>query len=177
MKIIVGLGNQGKEFEKTRHNVGFDVIESIAKYLLLENFKKMNNGAFVTGSWMGEKFILLKPQTFMNNSGECVYYFLNYFKVDQNEILIVYDDISIALGKIRFRKIGTSGGHNGIKSIINKLKSEKFDRLKIGIGHRKNVDLKDWVIGKFDEEEEKIMSKTNKEAVKNVLDWISGKKG
>ncbi|WNE41817.1 MAG: Peptidyl-tRNA hydrolase [Mycoplasmataceae bacterium] len=177
MKIIVGLGNQGKEFEKTRHNVGFDVIENIAKDLLLENFKKMNNGVFVTGLWMGEKFILLKPQTFMNNSGECVSYFLNYFKIDKNDILIIYDDISMALGKIRFRKIGTSGGHNGIKSIISKLKSEKFDRLKIGIGHSKNIDLKDWVIGKFDEEEEKIMSKTNQEAVKNILDWISNKKG
>lgn len=177
MKIVVGLGNQGKEFEKTRHNIGFDFIDNIAKDLLLENFKKMNNGVFVTGSWMGEKFILLKPQTFMNNSGECVSYFLNYFKVKQDNIIIIYDDISMQLGKVRFRKTGSSGGHNGIKSIINNLRSEEFDRLKIGIGYNKNIDLKDWVIGKFDEEENKMLSKTRQEVSKIILDWISNKKG
>jgi PTH1 family peptidyl-tRNA hydrolase len=143
MKIIIGLGNPGKEFEKTRHNIGFEIIDNLSEKLGIKSFKKENNGITSSGTYLDNKFLLIKPQTFMNNSGECVAHFSRYFKVDPQKIIVVYDDINLPIGTVRLRKNGSSGGHNGIKSVINHLKSDQFSRLKIGIGYDKIIQLKD----------------------------------
>lgn len=172
MKIIVGLGNPGKEFEKTRHNVGFEIIDKLVENLNLNSFKKENSGISWHASYFEKKFIILKPQTFMNNSGECVSYFSKYFKISPEKIIVIYDDINIPIGSIRFRENGSSGGHNGIKSIISHLKSDKFNRLKIGIGYDKKIKLNDWVIGKFKKEEIEELSKLNKKILEILFDWL-----
>lgn len=175
MKIIVGLGNPGKEFEKTRHNLGFEIIDKLSELLDLKHPKKEKNGIVYYGSHAGKKFLLLKPQTFMNNSGECVSCFARYFKISPTNIIVAYDDINLPIGKIRFRENGSSGGHNGIKSIINHLKSDQFNRLKVGVGYDEKIQLKDWVVGKFNEEELKELSNLNQSISKMLLNWLEEK--
>ena len=141
MKIIVGLGNPGKNFELTRHNLGFKFVEKLAEDLTFDKFKEKENGLISSGNYQGEKLIILKSRTSMNNSGECVAYFANYFKVAITDILVIYDDITLPLAKIRFRSNGSGGGHNGIKSIIREMRSDLFSRIKVGIGHDESVPL------------------------------------
>ena len=131
MKLMVGLGNPGAEYQNTRHNLGFAVIDQLANQLKVELNKKKFNGLYCkTG-----EYILLKPQTYMNNSGECVAAFLNYFQIPLDNLLIIYDDIALPLGNFRYRFQGSAGGHNGIKNLIEKLGTTKFKRLKVGIGY------------------------------------------
>jgi peptidyl-tRNA hydrolase, PTH1 family len=138
MKLIVGLGNPGKEYENTRHNLGFEVIDHLAQELNVELNKKKFNGFYCqTGA-----YILLKPQTYMNNSGECISAFLNYFQISLDNLLIIYDDIALPLGKFRYRCQGSDGGHNGMKNIIKLLGSENFKRLRVGIGREQNFLIK-----------------------------------
>lgn len=150
MKLIVGLGNPGKSYEKTRHNIGFIVVD---KYLGNVIFKEKFNGLFYELNNDGEKVIFLKPQTYMNNSGECVSKFINYYNVDLNDIMIIHDDLDINLGKCKFKYNSTSGGHNGIKSIINFLDTTEFFRMKLGIKTEKKDDIIDFVLGKFSKSE------------------------
>jgi PTH1 family peptidyl-tRNA hydrolase len=139
MKLIVGLGNPGKEYQNTRHNLGFIVVDQLANKLNVELNKKKFNGLFFKTS----EYILLKPQTYMNNSGECIVAFLNYFCISLDNLLVIYDDIALPLGKFRYRCQGSDGGHNGMKNIIKLLRSKKFKRLRIGVGFDQNFFIRD----------------------------------
>lgn len=153
MFLIVGLGNPGKEYEGTRHNIGFEAIDFLARKYNIDINRSKFKGVFGEGFIGGEKVILLKPATYMNLSGESIREVINFYKIDNNEIIIIYDDISIEVGKLRIREKGSAGGHNGIKSIIANIGGDVFPRIKIGVGQPKN-DLVSHVLGRFSKEEE-----------------------
>lgn len=167
MFIIVGLGNPEAKYEGTRHNVGFDVIDAIAdKYNITVETKK--HRAYVgTGAIEGQKVILVKPQTYMNLSGESVRSVVDFYKADpEAEVLIIYDDVSLDVGQLRIRKKGSAGGHNGIKSIIAHLGTSNFPRIKVGVGEKpKGYDLADYVLGKFSKGEQDVMREGYQNAV------------
>lgn len=150
MYIIAGLGNPGTEYMGTRHNAGFSVIDELAdKYNISVDMAK-HKGLIGKGVIEGEKVILVKPMTYMNNSGECIREVMDYYKADIDDLIVVFDDISLVPGKLRLRAKGSAGGHNGIKSIIAHLGSDNFKRVKFGVGDKpKGWDLADWVLGKF----------------------------
>lgn len=155
MKIIAGLGNPTKEYEGTRHNIGFSVIDKLAdKYNISMNEKK-HKAICGKGMIEGEKVILLKPQTYMNLSGESVVDAVNFYKVDSEEdVIIIYDDIDLDVGKLRIRAKGSAGGHNGMKNIIAHLGTQVFPRIRVGVGAKpKDWDLADYVLGRFPKEE------------------------
>jgi len=158
MYIVVGLGNPTKTYDGTRHNIGFKVIDQIAaKYGISVNENK-HKAKFGKGYIGGEKIILAKPQTYMNLSGESVRALMDYYKVSEDELIIIYDDTSLDVGQIRIRRKGSAGGHNGIKSIINHLGTMEFPRIKVGIGNKPpGWDLADYVLSKFKEEEKDII--------------------
>lgn len=160
MYIIAGLGNPGRDYAGTRHNVGFEVIDAIAAKYGISVKKTRFNGIFGEGKIGGEKVILLKPQTFMNLSGECVRDFKAWYKIEETKIIIIYDDISLPVGKLRIRQKGSAGGHNGIKNIIYQLKTDVFPRIKVGIGQpeNKDYDLADYVLGHFSGDEVKELT-------------------
>lgn len=153
MKLIVGLGNPGREYENTRHNIGFIVLDKIANKLNENYSNNKFDGLYFMKNINNEKVIFLKPQKYMNLSGEVVSKFINYFHIDISDILIICDDLDLPSGKIRIRKKGSSGGHNGLKNIFLKLGSDNLKRLKIGISNDKLYDTKDYVLGKFSKEE------------------------
>ena len=156
MELIVGLGNPGKEYDKTRHNVGFMVIDYLSnKYNV--SFKEKFQGLYGETIINNEKVIFLKPQKFMNLSGEVIRKYVDFFKIDIEDILIICDDLDMEVGKIRFRSKGSSGGHNGLKNIELHLATSNYKRLKIGIANNKLMDTKDYVLGKFSKEEMKII--------------------
>lgn len=157
MKLIVGLGNPGKDYENTRHNVGFMVIDNYANNHSLI-FKKKFNGLYSEFNINNEKIILLKPQSYMNLSGQVVKEFKNYFDIDVKDILVIYDDASFELGVFKLKKDGSSGGHNGIKDILENFKTEEIKRLKIGIS-KKQVNIKNHVLGKFGILEKSVIKK------------------
>ena len=157
MKLIVGLGNPGKQYEKTRHNTGFMAIDFYAAKNNLE-FKSKFNGLYAEQIINNEKVLFLKPQTFMNNSGECVIKFVNYFNIDIEDILVIYDDVDFEVGTFRIRRNGTGGRHNGIKNVIQNLKTENIKRVRIGIS-KNEIPLMDYVLSKFSKEDmEKLES-------------------
>ena len=151
MYIIAGLGNPGRRYVNSRHNVGFETLDAVAAKYNIDVKKVKFNGIYGEGKIEGEKVVLVKPQTFMNLSGECIRDFKNWYKTEDAQIIIIYDDISLPLGKLRIRPKGSAGGHNGVKSIIYQLGSEVFPRIKIGVGAPENpdYDLADYVLGKF----------------------------
>ena len=167
MFIIVGLGNPTKEYENTRHNVGFDVIDAIADKYNISVTERKNRAFCGKGIIEGQKVILAKPQTYMNLSGESVRGLVDYYKVDEEtELLIIFDDISLDVGQLRIRKKGSAGGHNGIKSIIQHLGSNVFQRIKVGVGEKpKEYDLADYVLGHFSKAEREIMEDGYKNAI------------
>ena len=153
MKLIVGLGNPGREYEKTRHNIGFMCIDEIANYFQVNiNINKFN-GLYNQFTYNNEKIILLKPQKYMNLSGEVIRDFVNYFKINIQDILVICDDLDTSVGTYRLRYKGSSGGHNGLKNIELHLSTKEYKRIKIGISNNKNIDTKDYVLGKFSNEE------------------------
>ena len=168
MHLIVGLGNPGKEYEKTRHNAGFMVLDELAKKLNVQFDKNKFRGKVAEGRIGTNKVILLKPETFMNLSGESIVEAADFYKIPNEEILVIFDDVSLDVGKLRLRKKGSAGGHNGIKSTILHLASEDFPRIKVGVGAPKH-DLIHHVRGKFQEEEEEKMKKTISAAVEAVF--------
>lgn len=174
MKLIVGLGNPGREYEKTRHNIGFNVLDLLAdKYNITFSENKRFNALEASFNLMGEKVILVKPLTFMNLSGDSVIKYMNYYDININDLLVIHDDLDMELGKIRIVFDSSSGGHNGIKDIINKLGSQRFSRLKIGISNDKAVDTKDYVLGKFSNDEIKILNNSYEKLYDLVEDFIS----
>lgn len=159
MYIIAGLGNPTSRYEGTRHNAGFDVIDVIAEKYNISVDGKKNRAYIGKGMIEGQKVILAKPQTYMNLSGESIRGLVDYFKVDEEqELLIIYDDISLPPGQIRIRKKGSAGGHNGMKSIIQYLGTDVFMRIKVGVGEKpKKYDLADYVLSHFTKEEREEM--------------------
>lgn len=167
MFLIVGLGNPGKQYEHTRHNVGFDVMDALADKYNISISEKKHKALYGKGMIAGQKVVLAKPQTFMNLSGESVAELLNYYKLDpETEMLVIYDDISLAPGGIRIRKKGSAGGHNGIKNIIAQTGTQNFMRIKVGVGEKpKGWDLADYVLGRFDELDRKKVEEAFEDAV------------
>ena len=169
MYIIAGLGNPTREYEKTRHNVGFEVIDVLADMLGTTVEEKKFKGCYGRGIIGGEKVLLLKPQTFMNLSGESIRAASDFYKVDPEQIIIIYDDISLEGGQLRIRKKGSAGGHNGIKNIIAHLGTQEFPRIKVGVGDKpKKMDLADYVLSRFSKEDRAAMEDAFKEAAKAV---------
>lgn len=163
--LIVGLGNPGREYEKTRHNAGFRAIDQLADQLGCRIDKGKFQGLYGQVTYNGKKLLLLKPQTFMNLSGRSVLQLSAYFNIPPARIIVLFDDISLPPGRLRVRADGSAGGHNGIKSIIQEIGSQNFPRVKIGVGAKPNpdFDLADWVLSTFSAQEEK--------ALKNALEW------
>ena len=159
MYIIVGLGNPTRQYEGTKHNVGFDTIDYLIDEYQIPSSGAGHKALFGKGMIAGQKVIVAKPMTYMNLSGESVRELVNYYKVDpESELIVVYDDISLAPGQIRIRKKGSAGGHNGIKNIIANLGSSVFPRIKVGVGEKpKGYDLADYVLGKFSKEDRVLM--------------------
>lgn len=166
MYIIVGLGNPGKDYTNTRHNIGFDVIDKLAEKENIGVLEKKHKAIIGKGYIDGQKVVLVKPQTYMNLSGESVREVVDYYKIDETEeLIIISDDISLEPGQLRIRKKGSAGGHNGLKNIISHLGHDEFQRVKMGVGEKpKGYDLADYVLGHFTGDERKIMDKAATEA-------------
>ena len=152
MKLIVGLGNKGNEYNNTRHNVGFMAIDEYLKTYNLELNKSKFDGLYCETNINGEKIILLKPQKYMNLSGDVIIKYINYFKIDINDILIIHDDMDLSIGTFKIRYKGGPGGHNGLKNIAANLKTDEYKRIRIGIS-KNNINMIDYVLGKFNNEE------------------------
>ena len=173
MKLIIGLGNPGKEYENTRHNIGYIFIDSLASKLGVSIDKKKFNGLYTETMINNEKVLLVKPLSYMNLSGEVVAKFVNFYKIDVKDILIINDDLDLEVGRIRLRAQGSSGGHNGLKNIALHLNTEEFKRLKIGISNNKLIDTKDYVLGKFSKEEIKTINDLKDQINDLLIDFIS----
>lgn len=158
--LIVGLGNPGKQYERTRHNAGFRAIDILAQSLGCKIDKGKFQGLYGQTTYQGKKLYLLKPQTFMNLSGRSVLQMSAYYAIPPQRVIVLFDDISLEPGRLRIRAEGSAGGHNGIKSIINELGSQDFPRVKIGVGAKPHAeqDLADWVLSSFSATEEKALS-------------------
>ena len=170
MFVIAGLGNPDEKYQGTRHNVGFDVVDRLAeKYQIAVDTKK-HRALIGKGVVEGQKVILVKPQTYMNLSGESLRSLVEYYKIDpEKELLVIYDDISLEVGQLRIRRKGSAGGHNGIKNIIANLGTSVFPRIKVGVGEKpKGYDLADYVLGHFSKAEQELMSEGYDNAVKAV---------
>jgi len=170
MKLVVGLGNPGEEYEKTRHNVGFmflDFILNDSKFTLNKKNMAMEYETMIRG----EKILFIKPMTFMNDSGQAVIKYVNYYKIDSDDIIVIQDDLDMDLGKYKLLYNRGDGGHNGIKSIVSCLGTRKFLRLKIGIS-KANIDTKDYVLGKFSKSELKIIDETFNGLKDFIMDYV-----
>lgn len=172
--LIVGLGNPGREYEKTRHNVGFRTVELLAKQANVKIDRAKFRGLTASCTLAEQKLLLLKPETFMNLSGEAVHLAAMYYQIPISHILVLSDDISLPVGKIRVRAEGSAGGHNGLKSIISHLGSQDFPRVRIGVGAKPHpdYDLADWVLSSFSAEEEKALAPAVENAAAAVLELI-----
>lgn len=171
MKLIVGLGNPGTKYETTRHNVGFITADLLGEAFDVDIALKGLLCYHNTFRYGGEKVVVVKPQTYMNLSGDCVGQLARYYKVDNEDILVIADDLSLPVGTMRFRSKGSSGGHNGLKSIIAHLGGDDFPRLKIGIG--RSDDVIDYVLGHFGKEEWEKISEMMQLAVEAIKLWIT----
>ena len=167
MKLIVGLGNPGKKYEHTRHNMGFDTVDLFAELAKIDIDKEAFKGLVGRGKVFDEDIYLLKPQTFMNLSGESVREIVNYFKIDIEDVIIIYDDMALEPGKIRLRASGSSGGHKGMQNIIDQLGTEEIKRIRIGIGESTD-DTIDYVLSKPLKEERPLID----EAIKNAVEAL-----
>ena len=169
MYIIVGLGNPDKEYEWTRHNTGFIALDKLAHKYRINVTTQKHKALVGTGIIDGEKVILVKPQTYMNLSGEAVREVINFYKEDLKNLVVIFDDIDLPLGKIRIKEKGSAGTHNGVKSLVKELGSQEFKRIKIGIGNPTgNIDLVSHVLGKFSKEEMEVVEKSSESAVEAI---------
>ena len=170
MFLIVGLGNPGKQYEHTRHNIGFDVMDALAEKYNISISEKKHKALCGKGVINGVKVVLAKPQTYMNLSGESVAELVNYYKMDpEEEMIVIYDDISLAPGNLRIRKKGSAGGHNGIKNIIAMTGTQNFLRIKVGVGEKPaGWDLADHVLGHFTQQERELVD----DAIERAADAV-----
>lgn len=177
MFVIAGLGNPSSRYEKTRHNVGFDVIDMLADKYQIRVREKKCRALCGTGMIEGQKALLVKPQTFMNLSGESIGAILDFYKLEpETELIVVYDDINLAPGRLRIRKKGSAGGHNGMKSIISHVGTQEFQRIKIGVGEKpQGWDLADYVLGRFSREERRLVEEAFEYACEAAALMVQGK--
>lgn len=170
MYIIVGLGNPGKDYQNTRHNIGFYVIDMLADKNHIVMGEKKHKAIIGRGFAAGQKAVLVKPQTYMNLSGESVWDVINFYKIDEKkELIVVSDDVSLDVGQIRIRKKGSAGGHNGLKSIIQHLGHDEFQRVRMGVGEKpQGGDLADYVLGHFSREEREVMEESARRAAEAI---------
>ncbi|WP_026092435.1 aminoacyl-tRNA hydrolase [Calidifontibacillus oryziterrae] len=174
MKYIIGLGNPGKNYEKTRHNVGFMVIDELSKRWNIQLNKEKFKGLYGSGIFNGEKVILLKPLTYMNLSGEAIRPLLDYYDINTNDLIVIYDDLDLPTGKIRLRSKGSAGGHNGIKSTIQHLGTENFNRLRIGIDRPTNgMAITNYVLGAFSDDERSAIDHAINQACNACEKWLT----
>lgn len=176
MYVIAGLGNPSKEYKNTRHNIGFDVIDVLADKHNIDVTTIKHKALVGKGIIGAEKVILVKPQTFMNLSGESLIDVCQYYKIDvESELIVIYDDIALDVGAIRVRKNGSAGGHNGMKNIIQHLSTDKFMRIRMGVGEKpKGYDLADYVLGHFTKDERELMDKGAIDAINAVEGILNG---
>lgn len=176
MYVIAGLGNPTAKYEKTRHNVGFDVIDVLAKKYNIKVTDSRNKALCGTGLIEGEKVMLVKPQTFMNLSGESIAAILNFYKLDAaTQLIVIYDDITLEPGRLRIRKKGSAGGHNGIKNIIARTGTQDFMRIRVGVGEKpEGWDLADYVLSRFSKEERKAVEEAMEDAADAAVLMIHG---
>ena len=172
--LIVGLGNPGENYARTRHNIGFRAVDCLAGQLGAKIDRAKFRGLYGQANYKGLKLILLKPQTFMNNSGLSVMDAARFYKLPAERVIVLFDDISLDVGRLRVRAEGSAGGHNGIKSIIGGLNSQSFPRVKIGVGAKPHPDyeLADWVLSNFTKDEEKLLSPVMEDAASAALELI-----
>lgn len=170
MKLIVGLGNPGKEYIKTRHNVGFMAIDKFVDNKSL-NPKDKFGGIYYETNISGEKIILLKPQKYINLSGEVIIQFIKFFKINIDDVLIIHDDLDMPVGKTKLRLSGGSGGHNGLKNIELYFKTKNYKRIKVGISNDKNIDTKNYVLGKFSNDDSKLIEESLNKIVNVINDF------
>lgn len=173
MKMIVGLGNIGKKYEATRHNVGFMVVDEFAKQhnATFENKEKFKG--FVAQTFIdGQKVLIVKPTTYMNESGQCVRPLMDYFDIDVEDIIVCYDDMDLAVGKLRLRQKGSAGGHNGIKSLIAHVGTDKFKRVRVGIDHPQKMSVVDWVLSPFKADQIEPLNEGIDQAMGALNHWL-----
>ena len=175
MQIIAGLGNPGRQYENTRHNSGFAALDILARRLYISVETKRFNGLVGTGFYEGKKVLLVKPQTLMNLSGQCISQVCNYYNADpESDLVVMYDDISLDPGRIRVRKSGSAGGHNGMKNIIALLGTQNFTRIRIGVGAKpEGYDLADYVLGHFSPEDRPLMNEAFDRAAAAAFDLLT----
>lgn len=169
MKLIVGLGNPGKEYENTRHNIGFMILDKYAKKFNININKEKFNGLYEIVIVNGEKTILLKPQSFINLSGEVIRKYMDFYKINIEDILVIHDDLDLDVGTYKIKQHGSSGGHNGLKNIELHLGTQEYKRIKIGISNNKTIDTKDYVLGKISKDEQVEFEKTS-DIILDILD-------
>ncbi len=176
MKLIVGLGNPGRQYKNTRHNIGFMSVERIAQFFNVDIKRRKFNCCYGISSSQQEEVVFIKPQTFMNLSGNAVRHFATYYKLSyENDILIIVDDVHLSFGALRMRLQGSSGGHNGIQSIIDATGSKKFHRLRIGVGKPSHgMDLTPYVLGKFSQKEREVIPEILTQAKEMSITWLQG---
>lgn len=173
--IVVGLGNPDRKYESTRHNAGFITVDMLADKIGIRLDRIKYKSLCNTGVIADKKVLLMKPSTYMNNSGQAVVEAMNFFKVPPEKVIVIFDDISLDVGKMRIRRKGSDGGHNGIKNIIYLSGSDMFPRIKIGVGHKpEKWDLADWVLSNFTDSERKLLDETADKACHAVEYILSG---
>lgn len=173
MKCIVGLGNPGKQYEHTRHNIGFEVIEALSSKLQIPLDQSKFKGLYGIGFHKGEKVLLLKPLTYMNLSGESIRACLDYYQINLEDLLVVYDDLDLPVGKIRLRQKGSAGGHNGIKSTVTHLGTQQFNRIRIGIDRpQSGMSVPDYVLGRFHKEEQPLILEAVEKSAEACVAWL-----
>lgn len=173
MFVLVGLGNPEKRFESTRHNIGFEVIDYIARKNGLKLDKLRHKALYQEMNVGGKKVLIVKPQTYMNLSGDSVISLVNYFKVEMSNLAVIYDDIDLPLGDLRIRKSGSAGTHNGMRDIIYKLKRDDFPRFRIGVGKNARMDLKDFVLSRFSKSEIPLMEEAVMKTEEALMEYIN----
>lgn len=172
MKLIVGLGNPGKEYENTRHNIGFQMMDRFSEKLGVSITKSKFNGLYTETLIDGEKVILLKPQSYINLSGEVIHKFVDFYKISISDILILHDDLDLEIGTYKIKQKGSSGGHNGLKNIELHLGTQEYKRIKIGISNNKNMDTKDYVLGKLSKEEKEQLEEVEHRVLEILNDYF-----
>ncbi len=172
MKLIVGLGNPGHEYENTRHNIGFRMIDQFASKLGVSITKSKFNGLYAETFVNDEKVVLLKPQSYINLSGEVIHKFVDFYKIAIDDILVIHDDLDLPIGIYKIKQKGSSGGHNGLKNIELHLGTQEYKRIKIGISNNKNMDTKDYVLGKLSKEEEIVIEEIEKKVLSILDDYF-----
>lgn len=173
MKLIVGLGNPGKEYEKTRHNIGFSIIDNYVESKKLGDFKSKDNGLYLKTRIFDEDVIFLKPQMYINLSGDVLIKYVNFYKIKVEDILIVSDDLDLTVGNFKLKASGSSGGHNGLKNIEQRLNTREYKRLKVGISNKKSMDTKDYVLGKLSKEETEKIADVKKISIYVIDDYLN----